>query len=224
MLELAITQAADFLAFARNAKTISMPDGSTVWGPLKVLPHQHGDYVIRAVVVEGPQPGPAEIGGTEPPVIDGDVVKILRTVQACPPEMEAGLLAQAGEAKKKAVDAERDRRRHPGNVDTGLGWDVDLRDGRDESNIAGKVVRALTIKAAGGTERIGFMGADNVLHDLTADEMIALGQACDDVISDVYGASWIIKGEIDAAVLANSRVALDAIDEKIHAAWPQPNT
>lgn len=42
MLELAITQGADFLRFARNAKAIMLPDGSTVMGPLRACPTSSG--------------------------------------------------------------------------------------------------------------------------------------------------------------------------------------
>jgi hypothetical protein len=106
MHQLAITQDAQFLSFTRNAKAIPMPDGSTVWGPLKALPHPHGDYTLRQVVIEGPEPGPTEIGGTEPPVVDDDVVKILRTVTACPPEMAADVLASCKAGAIARIDRE----------------------------------------------------------------------------------------------------------------------
>ncbi|MBX9633414.1 MAG: hypothetical protein K2X44_00405 [Magnetospirillum sp.] len=80
MFELAVTQGADVIRYTRNAKTIELPDGSTVMGPLSALPHVAGDYAIRQVVVDGPEAGPLEIGGTAPPVVDGDVVVVRRTV------------------------------------------------------------------------------------------------------------------------------------------------
>lgn len=80
MLELAITQDADFIRYTRNAKAIALPNGATVLGPLATLPHIAGDYAIRTVVVDGPEAGPLEIGGTAPPVVEGDVVVVRRTV------------------------------------------------------------------------------------------------------------------------------------------------
>ncbi|MBX9633504.1 MAG: hypothetical protein K2X44_00860, partial [Magnetospirillum sp.] len=74
MFELAITQGANFLRYTRNARAIELPDGSTVLGPLATLPHVAGEYVIRNVLVDGPEVGPLEIGGTAPPVVEGDVV------------------------------------------------------------------------------------------------------------------------------------------------------
>lgn len=92
MLELAITQGADFLRYTRNAKAIDLPDGTTVLGPLAALPHVAGDYAIRAVVVDGPEAGPLEIGGTEAPVVEGDAVVVRRTVQAMAADMARAVL------------------------------------------------------------------------------------------------------------------------------------
>ncbi|MBC7908318.1 MAG: hypothetical protein H7Y60_16445 [Rhodospirillaceae bacterium] len=88
MLELAITQSADFLRFTRNASAMVLPDGTTVLGPLLTLPHVTGEYAIRRVVIDGPEPGPLEIGGTAPPVVDGDVVVVRRTVTALQPQVQ----------------------------------------------------------------------------------------------------------------------------------------
>lgn len=129
-------------------------------------------------------------------------------------------LARVKEVVSAKIDDERDTRRHPGDVDTGLGWPVDLRNATDESNINGKVALALCIKAASTAETITFMGADNQAHVLSADDMIAVGRACDEWISAVYVASWTIK-----ALLADEDATLDdlkAIDPK--AGWPVPNT
>lgn len=115
MLELAITQGADFLAYSRNAKVIPLPDGTTVLGPLSHLPHHAGDYTIRAVVLSGVEPGPLEIGGTAPPVVDGDVVVIRRTVtpmgadqiaaiEAIKRESLRGQIAEGAQASLTASD------------------------------------------------------------------------------------------------------------------------
>lgn len=88
MLELAITQGADFLRFTRNASAMVLPDGTTVLGPLLTLPHVTGEYAIRRVIIDCPEPGPLEIGGTTPPVVDGDVVVLHRTVTVRPSEVQ----------------------------------------------------------------------------------------------------------------------------------------
>jgi len=110
MFELAITRGGDFVAYTRHAKAILLPDGTTVLGPLSVLPHVAGDYVIRAVVLDGAEPGPLEIGGTAPPVIDGDVVIVRRTVTPMGAEQIAAAEAQALETAWAALRAERDTR------------------------------------------------------------------------------------------------------------------
>ncbi len=74
-MDLAITKGADFLAFTRNAKAITLPDGVTVLGPLVSLPHRHGDYAIRAVNMVGD----VQAGNLEPPVVEGDVVVLRRS-------------------------------------------------------------------------------------------------------------------------------------------------
>lgn len=108
MLELAITHGADFVRYSRNAKAIELPDGTIVLGPLDLdaLPHVAGDYVIRLVRLIGPEPGALEIGGTAPPLVDGDVVVVRRTVQALPDEMVAALEAQAQQARRAEIAAE----------------------------------------------------------------------------------------------------------------------
>lgn len=112
MFELAITQGADFIAYTRNAKAIILPDGTTVLGPLDLgaLPHVSGDYAIRRVELTGTEPGPLEIGGTEAPVVEGDVVVRRRTVTPMGAEMVAAIQAQAAEAAWAKLRAARDQR------------------------------------------------------------------------------------------------------------------
>lgn len=110
MFDLAITQGDSFVSYTRNAKAIDLPDGTTVLGPLSHLPHHAGDYTIRAVVLSGVEPGPLEIGGTAPPVVDGDVVVIRRTVTPLGAEQIAAIEAVAVQSAWSALRAERDNR------------------------------------------------------------------------------------------------------------------
>lgn len=112
MLELAITQGALFVAFTRNATAIELPDGTTVLGPLSptALPLTAGAYVIRAVTLDGPPPGPLELGGTQPPMVEGECVVVRRTATPLPAEAVAALQAQETEAAWTALRTERDRR------------------------------------------------------------------------------------------------------------------
>jgi len=136
-----------------------------------------------------------------------------------PPPTEQGV------AKKAQVDAERDRRRHPGSLDTGLGWAVDFRDATDEANIAGMVPEAMALDAQGVAEAVlVFRGADNVIRGLTPAEMVRVGQAVRRHVAAVYAASWAIKGAIDGAVAAGDGAALDAIAVDSHPAWAGAET
>ncbi|WP_316978362.1 DUF4376 domain-containing protein [Shumkonia mesophila] len=130
-------------------------------------------------------------------------------------------LAEWAAAKKSAVDAERDRRRHPGAIDTGLGWSVDFRDGRDEANIGGLALEAMVLDGQGVTGTVlALRGADNMTRELTPAEMVQVGQAVRRYIADIYAASWVIKGALDAAVADGDRAAVDAVVVATHPAWP----
>jgi hypothetical protein len=125
-------------------------------------------------------------------------------------------LAEAKAVKLEAVNAERDRRRYPGPVDTGLGWGIDFRDEIDERNVAGLVMAALALLAQGVADPvIPVRGADDVTRMLTPAEMVSAGRAPQQRISAVYQASWTIKAAIEAAA---DLPALEAVD--ITSAWP----
>lgn len=123
-------------------------------------------------------------------------------------------LADCYAVKESKINTLRDQKRFPGNVATGLGWNVDLRNATDERNIAGKVSLALTYKVASDTTAITFVGADNVARDLTADQMIAVGQAVDTHVSGVYAQSWVHK-----AAVAQLETAADVESYDITAGW-----
>lgn len=195
-------------------------DGIDVHAPRVGLIHGT-EKIVQ--VIEGNPTGSGSLVTVSGEAWDGVDAWVISRVRSDPPPTSVAVIAASMKAQ---VDAERDRRRYPGDVDTGLGWAVDLRNAKDEDNIAGKVMRALSIKADASAETIEFMGADNLAHDLTADEMISVGRACDDVISNNYAGSWAIKAQIDAAVAAVedaeaggdpetigvARAALEAID------------
>jgi len=92
-----------------------------------------------------------------------------------------------------SVDAQRNARQYPGDLPTGLGWDVDLRNDLDRRNIQAKYTIALKQKINEDSSTILFRGADNVDRNLTPDQMIAVGDAADAWITSVYAASWVLK-------------------------------
>ncbi len=102
---IAITQGSQVLAITAPARAVVLPDGSNALGPWTALPRTVGDYVIRAVVETGPEAAELEIGGVEPPVIDGDQVVIRRTVLPLPAELVAERLAQMRAEARRQIDA-----------------------------------------------------------------------------------------------------------------------
>lgn len=152
---------------------------------------ERGDYVVCAVEI-------VVVGNGNIVENFADVWDRKHTVTRTITYREPSLDAQKAQLVAQ-VNLERDRRSYPGFVATGLGWNVDLRNSTDRSNIEGKVMLALAIKASGNGETIAFMGADNQVHALTPDQMILVGRAVDAWISSVYAASWQIKAAISAA-------------------------
>jgi hypothetical protein len=140
---------------------------------------------------------------------------LVYTPDVSPPRVLADVLA----AKLSEINALRNIKRYPGNVATDLGWSVDLRNSTDEANITGKVIKALTIKDAGTSDAITFVGADNEARALTADQMIAVGSAADAYVSGIYAVSWYHKGQL-AQITGTDAEKIAAIDSyDITAGW-----
>jgi hypothetical protein len=118
-------------------------------------------------------------------------------------------LADCIAVKFAQINSLRDAKRYPGDLATGLGWNIDLRNGTDEENISGKVTLALTYKVVSDDTAITFVGADNVARDLTADQMITAGQAVDAHVSGIYSQSWVHKAAVAALETAASVEAYD---------------
>ena len=148
---------------------------------------------------------------------DADDIEIIDMTDA---EFKAALetpltLAEAVERKFNLINQLRDRKRYPGNVATGLGWDVDLRNGTDEANIKAKYTKALRLKITGSSDTITFVGADNVARNLTADQMITAGEAADASVTSIYAHSWGLKAAVNALVTIDE---VDAYD--VSTGWP----
>ena len=115
------------------------------------------------------------------------------------------------------VRSERSRRRYPGRLATGLGFDADLRNGEDATNVHG-------IGSTGTAEKVGgetgpvifFRGADNNDHWLTPDEAIALGKRLGRYVTDLTRA----KGAVDAQVAAGTITTLEQVRDAPD--WPDP--
>lgn len=78
---IAIVQDGRIVRVAKNTARIALPDGSTVMGPVRALPHTSGDYTLMEVAYTGSAPGAYQTGSENAPVIDGERAVIESTVE-----------------------------------------------------------------------------------------------------------------------------------------------
>ena len=96
------------------------------------------------------------------------------------------------------VNAERARRILEGRAFDIPGYGLVAVEGRDEDvrNLGALGTAALAqIGAANGTGLMQFRDADNVIHDLTWEQMFALWAASTEYVSALYAASWALKDD-----------------------------
>lgn len=94
-------------------------------------------------------------------------------------------------AKKKAVNVERQRRLVAGGVINGVhvtGTDEDIR------NLTSLALAAQMRLSAGDDETLTtYRDGDNVDHDLTPSQLLAIWQISSAYVSALYAASWALK-------------------------------
>ncbi len=214
---IAITQGPEILTLVRNSKSIGLPNGSTVPHRVVTFPHQAGEYTIRDVVVTGPLPAAGEIAtGTAPPVIDGDLVVIRRTVAAMTAEQIAAELdvakADAVASVRAAANAARDLFRTPG------------KDGVYLTKLAeGRAWRAAGEPAdlTGYPSIAAEVGADTTAP--TASALVALWEAMNDLWTK--RAQPAIEGAEQRALKAIAAAGtLTAVDAAKAVDWPTPES
>lgn len=89
------------------------------------------------------------------------------------------------------VNAERDRRIIAGKTINGVAVTGREEDARNLTNLA--LAAQLRLASADTTTTTTFRDGNNVDHDLTPSEMLALWQGSAAYVSDLYAASWVIK-------------------------------
>ncbi len=139
-------------------------------------------------------PGVAIIEGAFDP--DTHVIVGGAAVERAQAEKDAIVAERAAREYREEVHAERARRIREGTTVslTGYATPVVLQ-GRDEdrANLSDLFNVAQAFKAAGSADTIDFRDRDNVIHTLTADQVIELFLAGSSYVSACYRASWDLK-------------------------------
>lgn len=168
---------------------------------------------VEAMTGEGPI---EEVTGE---AFDGEAWVVTRT-RSHPPLVESGAI------KKEMIKAERERR-------LGLGFDYDFGDGRGVHRIGTTRQDLLgwdevtdlanALRATGQTAATIDVMTDTGPCQVTPDEWSAIQIAAAAFRQPIWAASFAIALAVEAAVAADDRTTLDAIDERNHPAWTQPN-
>lgn len=117
--------------------------------------------------------------------IVNDIIKTVNILEDIPPPAAPN---------DRDVDFERERRiALPFSVTTSVGtFDIDM-DPDAQRNIGGLATAGLMFKVAELTTITAFRDHDNEMHDLTPDDLLALGSQVMTQISIIYAKSWEIK-------------------------------
>ena len=103
--------------------------------------------------------------------------------------------AQAQADLGAAIDVERERRiALPLAVTLSVGtFSIDMDDD-SQRNLNGLATAGLMLNAASSTQTTPFRDHDNQMHDLTPDDLVAMGAQVMARISAMYADSWALKG------------------------------
>lgn len=164
---------------------------------------------------------------TEPLVDTEALTAVWYTLEDLSTEDVAAAVTAAWQAKKGAINAERERRIYLliGPIDLrgdgSLLVEPDIRNAGDRDNLIAIHTRALSLQAAGVTAAVmPFGAADNVTYVLTPAEALKLCEAPFDRASQIYQLARDLKdGDLAAALAAEDVAAIEAIDETDDAYW-----
>lgn len=155
-----------------------------------------------------PEPGPdspayIEVSGTaEDRILAGERYRLINDGEGIefltPQEVEAEALAQAKAEKRDQIDRWRKAAEAQGFTytfpDSTTGT-VQIRHTDDKANITGLVMGA----QANPTGAFEFRDGEDVSHDLTAAEVMAMGTAVQGFITGNYATAWALKDQVEAA-------------------------
>lgn len=125
-----------------------------------------------------------------------------------PIEQEPQTIGDLAKGKRRKIESARDAAIDDGFTHTfGDTDDIVQTRQRDRENLTGLAVSA----QRHADETFYFRAKSNATFELTADEMLALADAAQAHVSQQYAKSWQLKAQVDAALEAEDRDALDAI-------------
>ena len=115
------------------------------------------------------------------------------------------------------VRTERNRRRYPGRISTGLGFDADLRNPLDGENLHGLGSIGTALKSRGEARAVvWFRCADNQDHMLTPHQAIDLGLRYGAYVTALARAKGAVEAKLDAGFITTIDQLRDAPE------WPDP--
>jgi hypothetical protein len=97
------------------------------------------------------------------------------------------------------VKAERDRRQQlgmPYAFPDGAVGTIQTRDQQDLVNVSGLVTASLVLEGQGQAPTLNFRDAENVTHLMTPAQLIAMGMAVSQFVTNLYAAKWAHDGAI----------------------------
>jgi hypothetical protein len=130
-----------------------------------------------------------------------------------------GVSEQKKAQLKQSVNQERDRR-WPGTVNCDLAGDGSLvipADARNDTDLRNIQAVTTTAQVVAGTPDavLKFRDANDVTHNLSPEEVIALGLIVQAHVQSFYEKAWALKDSIDSM----TSVELDAIDVRNNSHW-----
>ena len=123
-------------------------------------------------------------------------------------------------ATDRLVNAERDRRLIAGapiTLSGGRTFTMQTRDDRDLGNITGRESKAQRLNQRSDPGPIRVRDADNVIHDLTPDEVIDMAEQVHDHQERLYFAGYAVKGQVEAGTLTDATEIEAAFDAALAA-------
>ena len=187
----------------------------------------------RAITLAAGEPAPPDYTFLAPPERDPDsvvlwtgngwqVVSSESTAQTLQTQSRREAAQQLASSLIRSVDGERETRIAHGKPHTfpdGLAGTVQLRHERDIINVNAVGSAAMMMISAGDTEtKMEFRDQEDVTHQMTAHEMLAMAQDVMGWISSQYAAAWTHKDAIKELVEAADGEGVASYD--ITQGWP----